>query len=246
MKLSTLTYNLHYNKALPTIHMILEQHAPDILMFQEMRIDEKYFEHILGMGYEIAEVSNSFRRGKKIFGVATFYNPHEFELVRSQTFHLPSSFYQHLTYLVQQKRTPRTVLKTEFVSKKDSSLMLTTYNMHLTPVATNSLRMKQLFNTFDDPNLTKDQPIIVAGDFNYPYGRKNLESVLAEYGLTEATANLSHTHKQKVLGVIPLKLKLDYVFFKNLTFSANELLEHPHSDHFPIISSFLYENSKKK
>jgi endonuclease/exonuclease/phosphatase family metal-dependent hydrolase len=241
MRISTLTYNLHYNKALPAIHMILEQHAPDVLMFQEIRIDERYFEHILGMGYEIADVSHSFRRGKKIFGVATFYNPQELEVIRSQTFHLPSSFYQQLTYLVQQIKTPRTVLKTEFIARKDRKTQLSTYNMHLTPVATNSLRMKQLFNTFDDPHLTSEVATVVAGDFNYPYGRNKLESVLNEYGLKEATTNLSYTHEQKVLGVFPLKLKLDYVFFKNLKLVSNEILAHKHSDHFPIVSTFETE-----
>jgi endonuclease/exonuclease/phosphatase family metal-dependent hydrolase len=237
MRITTLTYNLLYNKALPTIHTIFEEHAPDVVMFQEMRIDEEYFDHILGMGYELADVSHSFRRGKKIFGIATFYNPQELVLKKSQTFHLPSSFYQHMTFLVQQKKTPRTVLKTEFEVKKTKA-SVSTYNMHLTPVATNALRMKQLFNTFDDPHLTTHTPTIIAGDFNYPYGRKNLGSVLEEYGLSEATSNLTYTHETRIFGLIPLKLKLDYVFYKNLTLVSNELLPHKHSDHFPIVSSF--------
>ncbi|MBI1863308.1 endonuclease/exonuclease/phosphatase family protein [Candidatus Microgenomates bacterium] len=237
MKLTTLTYNLLYNKAAMHVESVLKEQDPDIIFFQEILTDEQSLERIQRLGYRLADFSNSFVRGTRIFGVATFYKPTVVSLTNSHIFSLPSSLYQFLTYIVKNKKYPRTVLKNEFVIK-ETGQKITTYNIHLTPVATNGLRMKQIYSTFSDLDLQSKEAVLIAGDFNYPYGRKRFESMIADYGLDEATSNVYFTHERRILGLFSIRLKLDYILFKNMKLSSNQKIELKHSDHYPILSKF--------
>lgn len=237
MKFTTLTYNLYYNSAGKHIEEVLREHNPDIVFFQEILTDEQSLQRIQRLGYRLADFSNSFMRGSRIFGVATFYKPTLFSLENSEIFSLPSSLYQFLTYIVKNKKYPRTVLKNEFVIKSNGH-RFDTYNIHLTPVATNGLRMKQIYNTFSDLDLSSKDAVLIAGDFNYPYGRKKFESMIGDYGLKEATNNVYFTHERHVLGLFTIRLKLDYILYKNLDLLSNRKIEIKHSDHFPILAEF--------
>lgn len=237
MKFTTLTYNLYYNSAGTHVEKVLQEHNPDLIFFQEILTDEQSLARIQRLGYRLADFSNSFLRGTRIFGVATFYKPTVFSLANSEIFSLPSSLYQFLTYIIKNKKHPRTVLKNEFVFKEGGQ-KFTTYNIHLTPVATNGLRMKQIYNTFSDLDLSSRDAVLIAGDFNYPYGRKKFESMIADYGLKEATSNVFFTHERKVLGLFSIRLKLDYILYKNMQMISNDKIELKHSDHYPIMSHF--------
>lgn len=226
-----------YNKATEHVEQVLKEHDPDIVFFQEILTDEQNLKRIQDLGYRLADFSNSFMRGTRIFGVATFYKHSVFSLTNSHIFSLPSSLYQFLTYIVRNKKYPRTVLKNEFVCRENGQ-KIATYNIHLTPVATNGLRMKQIYNTFSDLDLSSQDSVLIAGDFNYPYGRKKFESMIADYGLKEATSNVFFTHERKILGLFSIKLKLDYILFKNLKLVSNNKIDLKHSDHYPICTTF--------
>jgi endonuclease/exonuclease/phosphatase family metal-dependent hydrolase len=239
MRFTVLTYNLLYNTAATYVEEVLVKHSPDIIFFQEILTDEQSLEQITRLGYRLADFSNSFIRGSRIFGVATFYKPSRVSLANSEIFSLPSSLYQFLTYIVNNKRYPRTVLKNEFIVKENGH-KVTTYNIHLTPVATNGLRMKQIYNTFSDLDLSSRDPVLIAGDFNYPYGRRRFESMIADYGLKEATNNVYFTHERRILGLFSIRLKLDYILYKNMEVVSNTKIELKHSDHYPILSVFSF------
>ena len=237
MNYTTLTYNLHYNKASQELRSVLKENNPDIVFLQELATDEESMATIVGAGYELADFSNSFLRGKNIYGVATFYKPSILSVQKTKSFNLPSSVIQIITFLLKNRSNPRTVLRTDFLVKKTKT-PLCTYNIHFSPIATNSLRIKQLKNTLDDLVVSAKTPLIIAGDFNYPYGRKKLEEILKKYRLEEATNNLFFTSRQTFFKRFAIKLKLDYVFYRNLKLVANKRVEVFHSDHFPILSEF--------
>ena len=58
------------------------------------------------------------------------------------------------------------------------------------------------------------------------------------FKLKEATNNINFTLERKILKRISVKLKLDYVLYKNLRLLSNEKILNYKSDHFPIISTF--------
>ncbi len=238
MKHSTLTYNLHYNRASTELSSVIKQCNPGIIFLQELLTDESSLSNVIDLGYELADFSNSFLRKNKIYGVATFYKPTLYKVHHRKSLSLPSSVYQLMTFLIRNRKNPRTVLRTDFEIKK-SSKILSTYNIHFTPTATNSLRIKQLNNTLSDIAVNQKTPLVIAGDFNYPYGRKKLEEILSTYHLQEATNNVFYTSQQKfILKKFMIKLKLDYVFYRNISLLSNERVEVHHSDHFPILSTF--------
>jgi endonuclease/exonuclease/phosphatase family metal-dependent hydrolase len=241
MKFTLLTYNLHYNQASAEVDHVLRRYKPDLICFQEIITNDENLSLIEECGYRLADFSNSFIRGSKVFGVATFYRTEKFRLKHSRSFSLPSSLYQMITYILHARHNPRTVLKNEFLCVENNKRLIT-YNIHLTPVATNSHRQKQIVNTLDDLHLgnTKDA-IVVAGDFNYPYGRKKFEEIVAKYGLKEATNNVLFTLERSVLKLFSIKLKLDYVLYNgNLSVISNKRIDVRDSDHYPLLTELEF------
>jgi len=236
MKFSLISYNLRYNKAVNEVKRLIKKYDPDILCFQEIATDEPNLKYIKNSKYKIADYSNSFIRRGKIFGVTTFYNSERFTLKKTNSFNLPTNLYQIVSFFLYGNRNPRTVLKSEFICKNNKKI--TIYNIHLTPIATNQLRIKQINNTFEDIDLTSKDAVIIAGDFNYPYGRMRFEQEIHKYNLKEATSNINYTMEKRILNRISVKLKLDYVLYKKLKCLSNRKLLTYKSDHFPILSTF--------
>lgn len=236
MKYSVLTYNLQFHKAFSEIHHLLSEHKPDIACFQETETDEKGFAELEEIGYKLADYSNSFIRGTKVFCIATFYKKDRVIMTESESITLPRSFYEVLLFLLRGNHGPRTVLKSNFLFSDKNNITL--YNLHLTPLATNGARVKQLIHTLEDLALHNRDNVIIAGDFNYPYGRKKFEELIHKYNLEEATSNINFTFEQNILGLFSVKLKDDYILYKNLKVVETKKITETISDHFPILTVF--------
>jgi endonuclease/exonuclease/phosphatase (EEP) superfamily protein YafD len=133
----------------------------------------------------------------------------------------------------------RTVLQTQLLhtyTKKPVYI----YNVHLTAYSTNIARIKQIKRMGEILKKHETSPVLIAGDMNYPYRRKKLETILAEFGLSEATKNLQYTSIQNYLNMFIMKVKLDYIFYKNMKHSYTEHVSSCHSDHYPICSTFSF------
>lgn len=238
MRFSLLTYNLKLNKAAENTLDLLKKYKPDIICLQEMQTDERNLKNIENIGYVLADYSISFIRRGKIFGVTTFYRPGTFSIIKSHSFNLPTNFYQIISFVLHGNKNPRSVLKSQLVHNKTKK-KIDLYNIHLSPFATNQLRIKQIKNTLNDMPLNNKNAVIIAGDFNYPYGRKRFEEQIKEYKLKEATNNINFTLEKKIVRNITIKLKLDYILYKKLKVFANEKIKNFNkSDHFPILSTF--------
>jgi endonuclease/exonuclease/phosphatase family metal-dependent hydrolase len=226
------------NRAAVSVGELLKKHDPDIICLQEIGTDDKNLNTIKKMGFKLADYSNSFIRRRNIYGVTTFYNSKTFKVIKSNSFNLPTNLYQIITFILHGNRNPRTVLKNEFIHIKTKK-NLTLYNIHLSPFATNQLRTRQIKNTLEDMSLDDKNAVIIAGDFNYPYGRKRFEDLIVEYKLKEATNNINFTLEKKIIKNYSIKLKLDYVLYKKLKLvSNNKISDINKSDHFPILSVF--------
>lgn len=236
MKFSVLTYNLHFHKAFSDIQHLLTEHKPDMACFQETETDEKGFAELEQIGYKLADYSNSFIRGSKVFCVATFYKVDNVVLTDSECITLPRSFYEVLLFLLRGNHGPRSVLKSDFLISNKKNITL--YNLHLTALATNGDRVKQLIHTLEDLKLHNKKNVIIAGDFNYPYGRKKFEELINKYHLSEATSNITFTFEQNILGLFSVKLKDDYILYKNLTVVETKKISETISDHYPVLTVF--------
>lgn len=237
MNISLLTYNVLYSRALTNFHKLLAQCRPDIVCLQEIETDNGELLAIEKNGFKLADFSNSFIKFGKVYGLATFYNPDKLNLLESSSLSLPRSYYEFLLAILRGGNKARTVLKTEF-TVKGSQKKISTYNLHLSPMGTNGIRSKQIKTTLGDIHISNKNPVIITGDFNYPYQRKQFEEIIEHYGLKEATNNIHSTFEGKFLRIFPVKFKLDYILYKNINLIKTEKVLSRDSDHFPIISEF--------
>ena len=257
MDFSLLTYNTLFSDAVSNIKKVVDRQHPDIVCLQEIDTTEETFQKVERLGYRLADYSNAFIKFGRIFGVATFYNPDVFEFRESKIIFLPKGIIEILVYLLRIFRTGkkgRTVLKTELVCKKTGQ-QVSVYNVHLSAHGTNSIRSKQIQIMLKDVGLSdsdSDESVILTGDFNYPFGRKKLESMMQTYSFREATntifvtmeGELKHyTLIEKILGsiffkIMRHKLKLDYIFYRNCSALHAKTIDVDYSDHFPVFAVF--------
>ncbi len=237
---STLTYNVCLNKALSDVPLIIKDHSPDIICLQEVAIGKKSTYANLLPGYSLGATSNSFYRIGSTYGLATFYKNSMFYQTGSRSIVLPKTYYE-IFLTAFTRKGPRTTLSTDLMFKKTGTA-ISISNVHLTAlVATNSARNKQLYETLEEIDMDQNSPIIVLGDFNYPFRKKGLEKIIYEYNLAEATSNLTYTYMQ-FLKLMKNKMKFDFVLYRSLKLKETRLLEsYRKSDHYPVISYFETE-----
>lgn len=259
MRFSLLTYNTLFNRATVGLKTIIDRYHPDIVCLQEVDTNEKNFNQLEKLNYRLADYANSFLKFERIFGVATFYNRQKFMFLESQTLNLPRTIIEMVLTIIQlilRVNKPKTVLKTDFLHKSTKK-KVSVFNVHLILFTTNEVRIKHIKQVLDSFHVTNNQPLIIAGDFNYyPYSRKKLEKMMKKYGLTEATRNIRQTVQfssdgkfehfnliqklsAKIINrTIIHRLKLDYIFFKDLKLKETKRIEVKYSDHYPILSIF--------
>ena len=255
MDFSLLTYNTLFSDAVVGLKKICDAQHPDIICLQEVDTTDQTFKKIEQLGYQLADYSNAFIKNGRIFGVATFYNTEKFTFLDSKVIFLQKGIMEIIAYLLRIFKTgnkPRTVLKTDFICKKTKK-EIAVYNIHLSPYGTNSIRLKQIHTTLADVKLVDtERPTILTGDFNYPYGRKKLESLMQEYGMKEATNTIFFTSEgalthytfiERIIASIVFiffhhRLKLDYIFYKNCKSLFAKKVDVQYSDHYPVFAVF--------
>lgn len=259
MNLSLLTYNTLFNNAADKINLVIDKYHPDIVCFQEALTNDNNVKNIEKFGYKIADYSNSFVKFGKIFGVITFFNPKTLVYKDSFTLNMGTNFGEYFFYLFQVilgYNKPKTILRTDFVHKLTKK-RVSVCNVHLYVIGSNEQRIKHINNALNSINLSPKEPLIIVGDFNYlPYRRKQLERMMTQYHLKEATKNIGQTIKfshdglfekfsffqrffsRFVNKVFTDGLKIDYIFYRGLGLKKTERINIRFSDHYPIISKF--------
>ncbi len=235
--ITILTYNLLFGKALLSIPKLIAAYAPDVICLQEFEIHTDAIATVERCGYYLADYSHSFSKFFRLYGIATFYNPHTVTPQGGDVITLSRSVYEMALLLFPRVNHRRTALKTTYMHN-ESKKTFDVYNLHLTFHGTNQARRKQLQAMMGHLEAAKQKRIIIAGDFNYPYHRKSLEELIQQHELKEATNNLLYTLENKVFGVFTYYLKPDYILYRGLTHLDTKREEDHTSDHFPIIARF--------
>ncbi|MCS7093100.1 MAG: endonuclease/exonuclease/phosphatase family protein [Patescibacteria group bacterium] len=258
MALSVLTFNTFFNRGFFEVEKVIDKFNPDILCLQEFLIDEKNIKKIEAKNYSLADYHNSFIKSGRIYGVITFYKKNRLRLKATEFVEPKNNPSEYLFNLIKiffkNKNQPKTILKTTLI-EKETKKEVDIYNLHLFIVGSNLARVSTLKKIIKEKS-QKNKRVIICGDFNYyPIQRKKLEVMMNDFNFKEATKNISQTINPNKKGAMkeysflqklffPIfklfekTLKIDYVFYKNLTHIKTLRIENHFSDHYPIISFF--------
>ena len=233
-KIKVLSYNLLFNKALNHLIYILKNYSPDLVGLQEIYLDEEIIKILEKLQYKIGARAISFTKFGKKYSILTLYKTTHLALSKFNYLNLPRNIYEKALYFLKKSPFPRSFTTSYFSTTSTNLLHL---NVHLSPWSTDGGKVKQIKMLFDSvKNATL--PTIITGDFNFPYGRRRFEYLLKQYNLKEATANLTFTQEAKLLRLIPIRLKLDYILYRNLKHIKTQRLPKNSSDHYPILTEF--------
>lgn len=255
-----ITYNTLFNRGLNGVKELINQYQPDIICLQEIETSEINLSQLESKKIKIANYSNYSLKKEGIFGMATFYNKEKFKLRQSKIIPLKKTFLDFIVSLpnfFKKNKLNRNFLKSEFIFLNNRKKIII-YNTHLTVYGSNKAKINQLKLILEETKKIKNTPIIIAGDFNYfPYNRKKLEKMMSDFGFNEATSsinytiefrNLKHFYYNFIARIITKifsffysnKLKIDYVFYKNLKLLKSSRIDVDYSDHYPIMIEFTF------
>lgn len=239
MQFKLLTYNLLFGKALPHAWEIIQHEEPDVVCVQELPTDNTSLHYLHKKPYKLVSWTNSFLKFWTIFGNAVYINTNTCDLVSERNDAMPASAYDFWTFITHGLHITRRFTETRIRHKKSKREMVI-YNVHLTHFSFVDLRLAQLKVVFQctkevDPDGTT--PVLIAGDFNLYNGKTELEKMLKQFDLAEATTNLGYTFDYNLL-FTRVKMKLDYILFRHLKLDTTRRLPLGSSDHHPIISEF--------
>ncbi len=238
MKLKLLTYNLLYGQALPDARRLIAKEMPDIVCVQELPTTNRRLHYLAEAPYQLATWTNSFIKFWKIFGIAIYLNKKTCTLIESRDDLLPESAYDLWMYLKHGVSIKRSFIEAKILFKP-ANKELYIYNTHLTHLSFVDLRLSQIKTVFEqmDKQVNKKNPVVITGDLNLYNGKTELEKLMAQFNLNEATSNLAYTFQHPVF-FWTWKTKLDYIMSRNLDIASTTRFDRGRSDHHPIITEF--------
>jgi endonuclease/exonuclease/phosphatase family metal-dependent hydrolase len=167
--LAVLSYNLHYHAAYQEAFAIAERNKTDVLCFQEC--DANRLQNRRG------DFSLACKTEERKLGLAIYYRKSRLSFIGSQSYCVKKSVYEKVF-----KWNCERLLVAKFYDKylKKNIIIASLHLTHL--VASNHLRRSQLENVFDILSEYENTPIVIAGDYNYPWFHEGLAKMVNQQG----------------------------------------------------------------
>ena len=213
-----ISYNLRKGKASADLKSLVLVYNVDFLCLQE--INSATAPQSIGP-LILADMTTTQR-----LGLALYYNPHTYTLVKTKGYALRKSMHDYILAPAEQR-----LLVGSFTRVSDHT-PLAIASFHASPLsATNSLRRKQIAAAHDLlDKFSLGTPILMAGDYNYPLFKKKLKNAVTENGY-------SMTLSDKLTYTRMLPGHFDFITSANATIQGVKTLPKGISDHRPILIS---------
>lgn len=222
--LVVLSYNLRFHMAYEEAFTLAEKSRADVICLQECYTD--LLEKRVG-NYELAGKT----RGP--LGLAIYYRTSRLIIQLTKSHTLTHSFYERIT---GEKGERLLMAKFEDSITKRPVFIASFHATHL--VASNSHRRKQLKEVFDfleqhNPAAHR-APVIVAGDYNYPWFHARLRNLVEAHNYT------LHVSKGPTLKNSVLEGRFDLISARHVGDIDLRVLDRGISDHMAICATVQY------
>lgn len=216
--LNIISYNLKYHRAFNELGLLAEKYNTDFICAQECYSD------LLPRKIRGLQLADSTKENR--LGLAIYFNPKRFELVKSKSFPLKKSFHDRVLAPAHER-----LLVTK-LSEKNTSRQIVVGSFHAACLtASNSTRRKQITEAHDIlKTIGKNNPTIMVGDYNYPVFRRGLRVCIEKSGY-----KLNFSDRPTYVIAKLLRAHLDLTTSFNARIDQVKTLPKGISDHKPIL-----------
>lgn len=218
-----ISYNLRKNAASGELEELVNASALDVLCLQEVDTAD------LPAEVDNLHLADSTKRNR--LGLAIYYRRDRFEAVSTTAFALKKSLHDHVLAPAHER-----LIGTRLVDR-DENRELIVASFHAAPLtALNSLRRNQIRAAHGElRGLGAGLPILMVGDYNYPFFKENLSERVKQSGYDLSLSDTRTYTRYKFF-----KGHFDFVTSAGLEIDTVETLPRGNSDHMPILVSARY------
>lgn len=216
--LNIISYNLKYHRAFNELDVLAKQYKTDFICAQECYSD------LLPRQIHNLHLADSTKENR--LGLAIYFNPKRFDVVKSKSFPLKKSFHDRVLAPANER-----LLVTKLAEKKTSREIVVGSFHAACLTASNSTRRKQIIEAHDIlKTIGKNNPTIMVGDYNYPVFRRGLRVCIEKSGY-----KLNFSDRPTYVMAKMLKAHLDLTTSLNAKIDQVKTLPKGLSDHKPIL-----------
>lgn len=216
--LNIISYNLKYHRAFNELVQLAEKYKTDFICAQEC------YSSLLPRKIHNLHLADATRENR--LGLAIYFNPKRFDVVKSKSFPLKKSFHDRVLAPAQER-----LLVTK-LSEKNTSREIVVGSFHAACLtASNSTRRKQITEAHEIlKSIGRNNPTIMVGDYNYPVFKRGLRVCIEKSGYK---LNLSDQPTYVMAKLLRAHFDLTTSF--NATIEQVKTLPKGLSDHKPIL-----------
>lgn len=216
--LNIISYNLKYHRAFNELSLLADKYQTDLICAQEC------YSKLLPDTVRNLKLADSTKDNR--LGLAIYYNPNRFELVRSKSFPLKKSFHDRILSPAEER-----LLVTKLVEKNTSREIVVGSFHAACLTATNYTRRRQITEAHKIlKSIGKHNPTIMVGDYNYPVFKRGLRVCIEKSGYKLNFSDTPTYVMAKLLGA-----HLDLTTSLNAKIDQVKTLPKGLSDHKPIL-----------
>lgn len=213
-----ISYNLRKNLAHTELFRLVSVHDPDVLCLQEC--DGTMLPEHLG-DLKLADATKANR-----LGLALYYRASAYELTATKIYALRKALHDRFFAPAHER------LLAAKLTHIDSGEAIAVASFHASPLsASNYLRRKQINAAHEHlREFAPNRPVIMVGDFNYPWFSESLGKTLQRSGFT-----LTHADEPTYFGYKYVSGHFDFATSTEVQIDRIQSLPQGASDHRPIL-----------
>lgn len=216
--LNIISYNLKYHRAFNELAQLAEKYKTDFICAQEC------YSNLLPVRLDNLRLADATKDNR--LGLAIYFNPKRFDLVKSKSFPLKKSFHDRVLAPAQER-----LLVTK-LTEKGTSREIVVGSFHAACLtASNSTRRKQITEAHNIlKSIGRNNPTIMVGDYNYPVFKRGLRVCIEKSGY-----KLNFSDRPTYVMAKMLRGHFDLTTSFNATIEQVKTLPKGLSDHKPIL-----------